>query len=81
MKIFYKIVFIFVFQLVIFNQFSFSQNPLVKQWDKRFGGAIDDLISYYQQTTDGGYILGGSTNSGIGGDKTQAHGEELITGL
>ncbi|MBL0053998.1 MAG: hypothetical protein IPP29_22165 [Bacteroidetes bacterium] len=49
----------------------YAQNPLVKQWDKRFGGTGDDELSSLQQTTDGGYILAGYSASGIGGDKTQ----------
>ncbi len=43
----------------------------IKQWDKRFGGAGYDALNCLQQTTGGGYILGGSTDSGIGGDKTE----------
>ena len=43
----------------------------VKQWDARFGGSLDDYINSLQQTSDGGYILGGSSNSVISGDKTQ----------
>jgi hypothetical protein len=43
----------------------------VKQWDKRFGGVADDGIAEMMQTADGGYILGGTSNSGISGDKTQ----------
>ncbi len=42
-----------------------------KQWDKRYGGTIDDIFWDLQQTADGGYILGGYSNSGISGDKTQ----------
>lgn len=42
-----------------------------KQWDKDFGGTNNDKLLSIQQTTDGGYILGGSSSSGIGGDKTQ----------
>ena len=42
-------------------------------WDKRFGGTDGDQLNYFQQTRDGGFILGGSTSSGIGGDKTQAN--------
>jgi len=42
-----------------------------KQWDKRFGGVDDDELYCLQQTTDGGYILGGCSNSGISGNKTQ----------
>jgi len=44
----------------------------MKQWDARFGGSNQDLLFSLQQTTDGGYILGGYTDSGISGDKTQA---------
>src|SRR6185436_478963 len=43
-----------------------------KQWDKRFGGTQTDNLMALQQTSDGGYILGGYSASGIGGDKTQA---------
>ena len=48
-----------------------AQNPLVKQWDKRFGGTDVDGFNSFQQTTDGGFILGGWSKSGISGDKTQ----------
>src|SRR4051812_39847976 len=52
--------------------FSYSQNPLVKQWDYRYGGTYTEQLSSFQQTYDGGYILGGYTVSGISGNKTQA---------
>lgn len=42
-----------------------------KQWDKRFGGNIDDILLSMQQTTDGGYILGGYTDSNNGKDVSQ----------
>jgi hypothetical protein len=42
-----------------------------KQWDRRFGGTAPDICSVVQQTPDGGYILGGTSASGIGGDKTE----------
>ncbi len=48
-----------------------AQSPLPKQWDKRFGGTDVDPLYSLQQTTDGGYILGGYSVSGIGGDKTE----------
>jgi len=43
------------------------------QWQNTIGGnAIDELKSL-QQTADGGYILGGNSNSTISGDKTEGH--------
>ena len=59
---------------IIFLAFTINlsaQNPLVKQWDYRFGGTHIDAITSFQQTNDGGYILGGYSFSVIGGDKTQ----------
>jgi hypothetical protein len=44
-----------------------------KIWDKRYGGANDDLLNALNQTADGGYILAGYSGSGISGDKTQAN--------
>ena len=44
----------------------------VKQWDADFGGNSNDYLNPVLQTTDGGYILGGYSSSGISGDKTQA---------
>lgn len=40
-------------------------------WDHTFGGNQSEAITSLQQTTDGGYILGGSSTSDISGDKTQ----------
>ena len=40
-----------------------------KQWSKTFGGAGNDVAASVQQTSDGGYILAGETESyGAGGD-------------
>ncbi len=44
----------------------------VKQWDKRFGGSESDNLSSLQQTSDGGYIMGGRSESGVSGDRTQS---------
>jgi len=37
-------------------------------WDRRFGGAFDDEASSVQQTSDGGYIIAGWTDSSGVGD-------------
>ena len=39
-------------------------------WDKRYGGYAEDRLWCIRQTSDGGYILGGESLSGAGGDKT-----------
>lgn len=49
-----------------------AQAPAI-QWDKTIGGSDLDNLTSIKQTTDGGYILGGRSNSGISGDKTQAN--------
>lgn len=41
------------------------------QWDRAYGGSSADYFTSLQQTADGGYILGGYSASGVGGDKTQ----------
>jgi hypothetical protein len=43
-----------------------------KLWDKTYGANFPDFLTALQQTSDGGYILGGYSFSGINGDKTQA---------
>jgi len=64
-------VYLLFFLFIFCGGFSFSQNSLVKQWDKRFGGTSIDEFYSFQQTKDGGYILGGYSSSGISSDKTQ----------
>ncbi|HSI90227.1 MAG TPA: T9SS type A sorting domain-containing protein [Adhaeribacter sp.] len=44
-----------------------------KIWDKTFGGDAHDALSAMQQTSDGGYILAGSSSSGLTGDRSQAN--------
>jgi hypothetical protein len=41
------------------------------QWDKTIGGKNGDLLSAVQQTTDGGYIVGGYSFSNKSGEKSQ----------
>ena len=50
---------------------AFTQNPLLKSWDHRYGGTDVDWLMSFKQTSDGGYILGGYSESGISGNKTQ----------
>ncbi|MDF7811483.1 T9SS type A sorting domain-containing protein [Hymenobacter sp. YC55] len=52
--------------------FANAQTAPIKQWDKTFGGSGGDEAKSLQQTRDGGYILGGFSNSPVSGDKTQA---------
>jgi len=42
------------------------------QWQNTIGGNLDDLLYSVQQTSDGGYILGGASFSGFSGDKTES---------
>ena len=65
-----KLLLSFYFTFCILH-FSFAQNPLVKQWDKRFGGTNGELLFSFQQTADGGFILGGYSYSDSSGDKSQ----------
>lgn len=43
-----------------------------KQWEKTLGGSLVDGIASVTQTTDGGYLLGGYSYSGISSDRSQA---------
>ncbi|CAN5603109.1 lipoprotein [soil metagenome] len=42
-----------------------------KDWDKGFGGYKEDRLSAIIKTNDGGYLCGGSSYSGVSGDKTE----------
>ncbi|MEO8151389.1 MAG: T9SS type A sorting domain-containing protein [Bacteroidia bacterium] len=58
-----------------------AQNPLVKQWDKRFGGSGADMFTSFKQTLDSGFILGGYSNSDSSGDKTQNCWDPLLNNI
>jgi hypothetical protein len=45
-------------------------------WQNTIGGSSLDEMFSIQQTIDGGYVLGGWSESGISGDKTEANGNE-----
>lgn len=42
-----------------------------KQWDKTLGGGGSEYAPTMCNTTDGGYLIGGTSNSGKTGDKTE----------
>lgn len=42
-------------------------------WQKGIGGNSTDILTTLENTNDGGMILGGYSNSGISGDKTEAN--------
>jgi hypothetical protein len=50
--------------------FGFSQAPEI-EWDNTIGGSNNEYLYSIQQTSDGGYILGGYSDSNISGDKTE----------
>ena len=43
-----------------------------KLWEQTFGGTSVDFFSVLRRTSDGGFLLGGSSASGAGGNKTSA---------
>ncbi|MFI5219320.1 MAG: hypothetical protein ACHQNT_07500 [Bacteroidia bacterium] len=53
--------------LLLFN-FSSAQEI---EWQNTIGGSDEDYLYSVQQTSDGGYILGGQSTSNISGDKTE----------
>ncbi len=57
---------------IIFSVGANAQAPAI-QWAKCFGGSNGEFPSSVQQTTDGGYIVAGTTNS-TDGDVTGSHG-------
>ena len=42
-----------------------------KVWDKTFGGNAADVLHYIVPTPDRGYLLGGFSESGVSGDKSE----------
>ncbi len=42
---------------------TFFNNPPKEEWNKTFGGDLDDAAYDVQQTNDGGFIIGGYTKS------------------
>lgn len=44
-----------------------------KVWDKKYGGYDSDQGGLISKTNDGGFLVSGTSGSGIGSDKTQAN--------
>lgn len=65
LKLFINSSFLFIF--FVFNRLD-AQNII---WQKTIGGSNSDLISCVKPTSDGGFIVGGYSNSNISGDKTE----------
>lgn len=60
-----------ILSLTVFSH-SFSQTAPTIQWQNTIGGSGIDRLYSIQQTNDGGYILGGFSDSPISGDKTES---------
>lgn len=66
-----KQAFIALLSLFIIH-YSFSQTPPI-EWQQTIGGNGNDWLYCLTQTTDGGYVLGGSSSSSISGDKSEGN--------
>lgn len=56
--------------------FSFAQDPAI-EWQKTIGGNAADVMTSFEPTNDGGYIIGGYTASNISGEKTENSNGQL----
>lgn len=50
----------------------------VKQWDKTFGGSTWETCDAVTQNSDGSFLVGGTSASGISGDKTTTVGSGAV---
>jgi hypothetical protein len=65
-----KLYFLIITLCMLNSANLFSQAPVV-EWEETFGGDKDDELRIVRETSDGGYIMGGSSISKVSGDKTQ----------
>lgn len=61
---------ILILILVLCLECCLAQGPTI-QWQKTYGGSGSDGLISAIKTSDGGYLLGGFSSSGIGGEKSQ----------
>ena len=59
------------FFLISIIQISVAQVPAI-EWQNTIGGDMYDWLYSIEQTSDGGYILGGHSESGVFGDKVDS---------
>ena len=57
--------------LIIFNSAVLLAQDAQIAWQKSIGGSNNDPISIIRKTDDGGFILGGWSDSDTSGDKTE----------
>ncbi len=61
-----------LFLYLLFFNHALASSPLIKKWDFSYGGLSHDDSKVLIQTSDKGYLLGGSSISGISGDKSDS---------
>jgi len=69
-----------LFAGIFISVLSVDGQPTYKHWDQRFGGSKDDSPSTIQSTSDGGFLIGGTSISGVSGDKTQPNWDPGLVG-
>src|SRR5688572_12838094 len=72
---------LFTFTLLLFNYWTvYCQVPVFeKQWDKKYGGTQEEIITTFHITSDSGFVLAGNTFSGISGDISQSNFDSTLT--
>src|SRR4051812_35592208 len=60
--------FYFTFLSVLITANLFSQVHLQKMWDHTYGGSSVEVLTVNLKTMDGGFVLGGHTNSPLSND-------------
>jgi len=73
-----RITVLFGLVLTILHLGQAVAQPFVKSWDKAFGGSADDNVESFFLNSDKGYIIGGSSLSGISADKSQPNWDPTL---